>query len=39
MKLSKNDKFSDEQSLQIFNSYKGHLKWGNCYKLIKNTLK
>ena len=38
MKLSKNGKFSDEQSLQIFNSYKGHLKWGNCFNLIKRTL-
>ena len=38
MKLSKNGKFSDEQSLQIFNSYKGHLKWGNCFNLIKRIL-
>ena len=38
MKLSKNGKFSDEQSLQIFNSYKCHLKWGNCFNLIKRTL-
>lgn len=38
MKLSKNGKFSDEQSLHIFNSYKGHLKWGNCFNLIKRTL-
>ena len=38
MKFSKNGRFSDEQSLQIFNSYKGHLKWGNCFNLIKRTL-
>ena len=37
--LIKKGKFSDDKSICFLNSYKGHLKWGNCYKLMKNTLK
>lgn len=35
MKLIKKGKYSPEKSIQVVNSYKGHLKWGNCYNLIK----
>lgn len=32
-------KIDEEKALQIINSYKGHLKWGNCYNLARNVLK
>ena len=39
MKLIKQRKVSDEKALCALSSYKGHLKWGNCYNLVKRTLK
>ena len=32
-------KIDDEKDLQIINSYKRHLKWGNCYNLVYDVLK
>ena len=32
-------KIDEEKALQIINSYKGHLKWGNCYNLARDVLK
>ena len=29
----------EEKALQIISSYKGHLKWGNCYNLVRDVLK
>ena len=29
----------EEKTLQIISSYKGHLKWGNCYNLMWDVLK
>lgn len=31
----KKGKIDDATALQIINSYKGHLKWGNCHNLLK----
>ena len=39
MKLIHDEKISLESGLRIISSYKGHLKWGNCYNLMKITLK
>ncbi len=39
MKLIHDEKISLESGLRIISSYKGHLKWGNCYNLMKKTLK
>ena len=35
----KKGKIDDEKALQIVNSYKGHLKWGNCYNLVHDSFK
>ncbi len=35
MKMIRKGKYSSKKALQIVNSYKGHLKWGNCFNLIK----
>lgn len=39
MSLIKKGKVDDDKALQIINSYKGHLKWGNCYNLVRDVLK
>ncbi len=36
MKAIKKGKIIKPTSFQIIQSYKGHLKWGNCYYLLKN---
>ena len=36
MRVIKMGKVDERKALQIINSYKGHLKWGNCYNLLKN---
>lgn len=36
MAVIKKGKVFDEMALSIISSYKGHLKWGNCYNLFKN---
>ena len=35
----KKGKVDEEKALQIISSYKGHLKWGNCYNLVRGVLK
>ena len=39
MKLIHDEKIPLESGLRIISSYRGHLKWGNCYNLMKKTLK
>ena len=39
MKLAFNGKIPLERGLKIISSYRGHLKWGNCYNLMKRNLK
>ncbi len=39
IKLIYEEKISLESGLRIISSYRGHLKWGNCYNLMKTTLK
>ena len=39
MSLIKKGKVDDDKALQIINSYKGHLKWGDCYNLVRDVLK
>lgn len=39
MKLIHDEKIPLESGLRIISSYRGHLKWGNCYNLMKITLK
>ncbi len=39
MKKVRQCKYSEEKSLSIISSYRGHLQWGNCYNLLsKNGL-
>ncbi len=33
MKLIDIDKYNLEKQKKIINSYKSHLKWGNCYSI------
>ena len=39
IKLIYDEKIPLESGLRIISSYRGHLKWGNCYNLMKKTLK
>ena len=39
MKLAFNGKIPLERGLKIISSYRGHLKWENCYNLMKRNLK
>ena len=38
MKLIKDGRISSLQALKILSSYKGHLKWGNCYNLLSKAI-
>ena len=35
LKKVRQHKYSDEKCVSIISSYRGHLKWGNCYNLLK----